>query len=148
MAVKITLEPQEPGAQTEVIIRCAQVNDSHVQRLIALLELQNQRIVATNGDETVLLAPTEVLYCEAVDSNVFVYLNSAVYKTPTSLAQLEQSFADVGFFRCGKSMIVNLCGIASLKSGTNGRITVTLQSQEKILVSRHYAGAMRERLTQ
>ncbi|MEF9939724.1 MAG: LytTR family DNA-binding domain-containing protein [Clostridium sp.] len=148
MAVKIILEQQAPGAQTEVIIRCAQENDREVQQVIALLELQNQRIVAVKQGETMLLAPTEVLYCEAVDGNVYLYLKKEVCKTLTSLAQLEQIFANVGFFRCSKSMVVNLHGIAGLKSGTNGRIIVTLQNKEKILVSRHYAGALRERLQQ
>lgn len=148
MAVKITLEQQDAGVQTEVIIRCAEVNDDEVQQLLALLELQNLRIVAMKPTETILLAPIEVLYCEAVDSNVYVYLKTDVYKTLTSLAQLEKTFADAGFFRCSKSMVVNLHGIVSLKSGTNGRITATLQNGEKILVSRHYAGAMRERLQQ
>lgn len=148
MAVKITVEQQEAGTQTEVIIRCAQVNDCEVQQLLALLELQNRRIVAIKQRETILLAPTEVLYCESVDNHLYVYLKTEVYKTLTSLAQLEQTFADAGFFRCSKSMVVNLHGIVSLKSGANGRITATLQNGEKILVSRHYAGAMRERLQQ
>lgn len=144
MPVKISLEQQPPGTQTEVIIRSARESDGEVQELIALLELQNKRIVATVQDETRLLSPTEVLYCEAVDNHVYVYLKTEVCKTPSSLAQLEQTFLSAGFFRCSKSMIVNLHGIVSLKSGTGGRITATLQNGEKILVSRHYASAMRE----
>lgn len=149
MAVKISLEHQAPGTQTEVIIRYSQANDLQVQELIALLELQNKRIVATDDNkpnETRFLSPTDVLYCEAVDSNVYIYLTTDVYRTPTNLARLEENFEDAGFFRCSKSMVVNLHGIVSLKSGTNGRITVTLQNGEKILVSRHYSRAMREKL--
>lgn len=146
MAIKITLERREPGTQTEIVIRCADENGGEVRQLIALLELQNRRITAVMQDETKLLAPTEVLYCEAVDGNVFVYLKAEVYKTPASLAQLEQAFAGAGFFRCSKSMVVNLHGISALRAGANGRICATLQNGEKILVSRHYAAALRKKM--
>ena len=52
----------------------------------------------------------------------------------------------MGLLRCGKSCIVNLYAIRRLRSCGAGRIEATLSTGERLMISRHYAPALRERL--
>ena len=71
---------------------------------------------------------------------------AAVYQTALSLAELEGRYGSLGLFRAGKSSIVNLHRVRALKSQPGGRIEVTLETEERLVVSRHYAPLLRERL--
>ena len=93
-----------------------------------------------------LLSPSEVVYCESVDDHTFLYTSAAVYQTALSLAELEGRYGSLGLFRAGKSSIVNLHRVRALKSQPGGRIEVTLETEERLVVSRHYAPLLRERL--
>ena len=62
-------------------------------------------------------------------------------------------FPDRGRQRCPlslihicKSAVINLHRIRSLKSRTGGRIEASLENGERLVVSRHYAPLLRERL--
>ena len=90
--------------------------------------------------------PREVVYCESVDERTFVYTSGAVFQTALSLAELEDWYGGLGLFRAGKSAVVNLHHIRTLKSRPGGRIEAALETGEKLMVSRHYAPLLRERL--
>lgn len=83
---------------------------------------------------------------ESVDEHTFAYTAGGVYRVQPSLTALAEAHGKLGFFRCSKSMAVNLRRVASLKGGDYGRVYATLQNGEKILVSRRYAKALRETL--
>jgi len=138
---------EEPGAQKELIIRCEAVDDQ-IRKLLRLINAQNKRIVANQGSETRILDPASVLYCEYVDRGVFVYTAQEVLPTDAALAEIEREFSDQGFIRCSKSMVVNIKRIAALRSDNGGRIIATIDNGEKIIISRHYAAALREKLSQ
>ncbi|MBR6396195.1 MAG: LytTR family transcriptional regulator DNA-binding domain-containing protein, partial [Lachnospiraceae bacterium] len=50
---------------------------------------------------------------------------------------------DDSFFRCSKSMIINVGRVASLKSLPSNRIDATLENGEHIIISRRYAAEFR-----
>lgn len=142
--MKLTLK-QEKGAEKEVIIRCDQV-DEEIRSLLEALAIRERRLSVFRGGEMRLLAPAEVLYCESVDGRTFVYTAADMYTARTSLTQIAEHFVANGFFRCSKSMVVNLRAMDSLRTGDNGRILVTLANGERILVSRRYARQLRDML--
>ncbi|MBU5626821.1 LytTR family transcriptional regulator DNA-binding domain-containing protein [Oscillibacter sp. MSJ-2] len=138
--MKITIE-ELPGAELEIILRCPRADEqirSLANRISALVE---GRIAVRAEEETRLLEPEEVLYIEAVEGTAFVYTENAVW--PTRLTLSETEGLSEGFFRCSKSMVVNLRRIERLCSGLNGRLIATLANGEKILISRHYAAPIR-----
>ena len=138
--MKITVETI-PGAETEVVIRCADAEAPQVRALLELMESAEQRIPVRRDGQMLFWSPREVLYCEVVDRIVFAYTAAEVLPTLLSLNQLEQEFP--GFFRCSRTMLVNLHTIASLRSYVGGRIAAVLSNGETILISRHYAAALR-----
>lgn len=132
--------------ENEVILRCETL-DQEMLRVLALLRSGLQKLcVWDDKREVILLSPGEVIYCESVDERTFVYTAAAVYQTALSLAELEGRFGDLGFCRVGKATVANLYHIRTLKSQPAGRIQATLETGERIMVSRHYAPLLRERL--
>ena len=71
---------------------------------------------------------------------------SAFYQTALTLAELEGRYGELGYLRVSKSAVINLHRIRSLKSRTGGRIEASLENGERLVVSRHYAPLLRERL--
>ncbi len=141
--MKVTLR-REPGAQKEVIVRY-DVMDDEIRALMELLSLKQKRLAVDDHGVLRLLETPEILYCESVDDHTYAYTASGVYGVGQTLTAVAEAFAPLGFFRCSKSMAVNLRSIETLKSGDNGRIFATLVNGERILVSRRYAKALRAR---
>ena len=143
--MKITVE-HGAAAENEVVLRCREL-DEEMLWVLSLLRSGVQKLCVWDGERnTVLLPPSEVVYCESVEDRTFAYTGAAVYRTALSLAELEGRYGSVGFFRVGKAAVVNLHRIRSLKSQTGGRIEATLVTGERMMVSRHYAPLLRERL--
>ena len=143
--MKITVEHMDLP-ENEVILRCPAL-DEEMLGVLSLLRSGLQRLcVWDDSRQTTLLSPGEVVYCETVDDQVFVYTGQAMYQTALGLGELESRYSGLGFFRAGKSAVVNLHHIRSLVSQGAGRIEATLVTGEKLMVSRRYAPALRERL--
>lgn len=143
--MKITVEHCQVQ-ENEVVLRCREV-DSEMLWVLSLLRSGLQRLcVWDENRETTLLSPREVVYCESVDERTFVYTCKAVFQTALNLAELEGRYSELGLFRAGKSAVVNLHHIRSLKSRPGGRIEAALETGDKLMVSRHYAPLLRERL--
>ena len=134
--------------EVEVIIR-GRKNSGELLRILTLLETERKRLCVWDEDHsTVLLSPGDVVWCEVVDEKVFVYTARAMYQTALGLAELESRWESAGFFRCAKSAVVNLNCIQRLCSRPGSRIEATLDTGERLMVSRRYAPMLRERLRQ
>ena len=132
--------------ENEVILRCPAL-DEEMLGILTLLRSGLQRLcVWDDSRRTTLLTPHEVVYCETVDDRVFVYTGRAMYQTALGLGELESRYGSLGFFRAGKSAVVNLHHIRTLKSRPGGRVEILLETGEKLMASRHYAPLLRERL--
>ena len=129
-----------PVLENEVVLRCPRL-DQEMLRVLSLVRSGLQKLcVWDENREIILLSPDETLYCESVDEHTFLYTASAFYQTALTLAEL------VGYLRVSKSAVINLHRIRSLKSRTGGRIEASLENGERLVVSRHYAPLLRERL--
>ena len=133
-------------SENEVILRCPTL-DEEMLGVLSLLRSGLQRLcVWDEGRSTTLLFPSEVVYCETVEERIFVYTRQAMYQTALGLGELESRYGSLGFFRVNKSALVNLHHIRSLRSCGAGRIEATLETGERLMVSRHYSPMLRERL--
>ncbi len=89
------------------------------------------------------ISKVEIVYFVCVDGRSFAYTEQDVYKVNFTLAQLEELLKDISFYRCSKSMIMNIDRVANLKSLSSNRIDAVMQNGEHIMISRTYATEFR-----
>ena len=143
--MKITVEHIDSD-EKEVILRCRELDDEML-RILSLLRSSVQKLLVWDEERhTLPLNVSEVVYCETVEEKNFVYTAGGIFQTALTLAELEDRWGELGLLRCGKSAVVNLHAIRQLKSCGAGRIEAALSTGERLMISRHYAPALRERL--
>lgn len=119
---------------------------SEVKAVIAFMEKSQKRLVGKAEGEVLVFSPDEVLYFEKVDEKTFAYTDGDVIQLDMSLYSIEIMLDDARYFRCSKSMIVNVSKVSKLKSLPSNRIDVTLTNGEHIIISRTYASDFRRLL--
>ncbi|MEX2785165.1 LytTR family DNA-binding domain-containing protein [Streptococcus sp. H49] len=143
--MKVSLEKVAHG-ETEVIIRYTEMTDS-LRSLINLVAGQAEKILGRNEEGQRFILISEILYFESVDGRVYAYTASDVLQVAQTLKELAKIYPE-SFFRCSKSMLLNILRIAHFKSQAYGRIEARLDNGEKIIISRKYAGALRQLLAE
>lgn len=119
---------------------------SEVKAAIAFMEKSQKRLVGKAEGEVLVFSPDQVLYFEKVDEKTFAYTDGDVIQLDMSLYSIEIMLDDARYFRCSKSMIVNVSKVSKLKSLPSNRIDVTLTNGEHIIISRTYASDFRRLL--
>ena len=117
-----------------------------VERILQFMNRGQTRLPGRVDGETVLFAPEEVLYIETVDDKTFAYTKEKVIRLDMTLSGVEERLKDISFFRCSKSMIVNIDKVERLKSLPSNRIDAMMQNGEHIVISRTYASEFRRLL--
>lgn len=92
------------------------------------------------------IEPGAIYYFEAVDNKVFIYCRQRVYESKQRLYEIEAQFANSDFIRVSKSVILNIGKINSIAPAYGGRFEATLDNQEKVIISRQYVPALKEKL--
>ncbi|MEA4874820.1 LytTR family DNA-binding domain-containing protein [Anaerorhabdus sp.] len=132
--------------EDEILIQCKSITPE-IQRVIDLLESQNKKIECIDTDnQKFYVNPIDVLYIESIDGTTYIYTSNRVGKTRSTLQELEDEYSTADYFRGAKNLIVNIQHIESLKSQLNGRIIVTLNNEEMLVISRHYARLFKQKL--
>lgn len=140
-AMKLQMNRISQG-EDEVIIRYQEMTEQ-IEAIAAMVDGGQRRILAQWEDRQVVLRPEEILYFESVDNVTFAYLTDKVVRVDSSLTKLGVQYSDRGFFRCSKSMVLNIYKITYLKSEPNHRIRATMENGEEIMISRKYAKELR-----
>ncbi|NLL75826.1 MAG: LytTR family transcriptional regulator [Clostridiales bacterium] len=115
-------------------------------KIITMLHVYDKKLTGIKGGQIYILDASKILYIDTVDKKTFLYTDSDVYETPLKLYELEEQLDAVGFFRAGKSVLINFNEIKALKSDLNGRILVTMNNGERLTVSRQYAVTIKKKL--
>lgn len=142
--MKYTIEHISQG-ENEVILRCHGPS-AEMEQLIQFLETQNRRLIGNKDGIRIIVEPSQILYAESVEGKTFAYTESEVLQMEYSLTQLEQLLGTINFFRCSKSMILNIDKVRELRSLASNRIEATMCNGERIMISRTYASDFRKRI--
>lgn len=135
----------EGFAELEIVINCPAKYEG-IENLIVLLHSLDKKLTGSLGGKTHIIDISDVLYFETVDKRNFIYTELDVFETPLMLYEIETQLSSAGFFRSGKSQIVSIAKISALCPEFGGRLELTMQGGEKIIVSRQYAKELKERL--
>ena len=143
MNVEITQD--EKFLVTAVEIRCRE-KTKEVLKLKKYIENYRAGIVADEDGEKLIVGADKILYIESVDKKTFLYTEDKVLSTEKRLYELEEILDRADFFRCSKSVIVNLNKITRLKPEITRNILATLSNGEVVVVSRRYATELKKKL--
>ena len=142
--MKYTIEQTTKG-EDELILRYQRLN-SEVEAVLKFMNAPPKKLIGTKDSTQTVIDFSDVLYIETVDRKTFIYTADDVFRSELTLAQLEEVLNTVNFFRCAKSMIINIDKIATLKSLASNRIDAALCNGEHIIISRTYASEFRKLL--
>lgn len=128
---------------TAVVIHCREVT-SETERLERYIRRFDERITASENGNTYNVSIEEILYIESVDKKTFLYTTGHVLQTEKRLYELEELLDEKTFFRCSKSVIVNLNKVTKLKPEVTRNILATLTNGEVVVISRRYVRTLRD----
>lgn len=131
--------------ESELVLRCRELDDEMLE-VLAILRERSAKLTGYKDGETHLLQPGDVLFAEAVDGKTFLYTVDTVLETHQSLFTLQEAYGETGLLRISKSQLCNLHHVAKLKSMPNSRIEITLDNDEKLIVSRRYIQGLEDKL--
>lgn len=143
--MKISINVDNSFKETEITINCAQMSDE-LEKVVASLRVLDFKLTGTKNNQTYILDASQILYIDTTDKKTFLYTKTDVYETALRLYELEQQLSTNDFFRAGKSNIINFNKIRSIKSDIDGRLIVTMENNEKLIVSRQYASYVKKKL--
>lgn len=145
MKIVVNQDPSCP--ETEIIVNCRQA-DEDLLKLIAMLRVYQQKLAGILEGEQHLLDVKEVLYIDTVDKKTFLYTEKGVYQSALRFYELEDALKEMDFFRAGRSTILNVCRIRSLRPELGRRWLGAMDNGEQVWVFRQYAGELKEKLKQ
>lgn len=117
-----------------------------VERVLKFVSGEHSRLIGFGDNVKVVLEPNEILYLESVDGKVFAYTDKDVLRMDYTLSQMTQILSDINFFRCSKSMIINIDKVKYLQSLPSNRIDATMCNGEHVMINRTFAVDFRKRL--
>ena len=143
--MKVNIERIENEKEEQVLIRCFEIN-SKVNEIIDFVKSRDITLSGMKDAKIYSIFLQDIFYIESVDNKVFTYLEDDVYELKYKLYEFERMYEMSRFFRCSKSVIVNLMKIESFKPALNGRFTVKLLNGEDVIISRQYVSQLKNRL--
>ena len=143
--MKLTIEQSSDNKEIEINIKCGQVIDERLQKLIDQIRLYSFSIIAKKDKEIYQISLKDVYYIESIEEKTFVYLEKEVYEASLKLYELEEQLVNTSYIRVSKSIILNIEKLQSIKPLINGKLEATLKNQEKVLINRHYVPAFKKK---
>lgn len=141
--MKVTIDESIDQMETEIIIKCNSIN-TEIQRLLSIIKSPEEKVLGLIDGTTHFIDPENIFYFESVDKKTFVYTNSKVFETPLRLYEAEEKLSKYDFFRGSKSIVINISKIKKISPKFNGRLEVSLENDEKLIISRQYVPIIKE----
>lgn len=133
--MNVIVEEQEDLIEDQVVIYCREENQE-IRKIKGFIKNINTKLCTSLDFKKVMITPDEIYYIESVDKKTFVYIKDKVLECSLKLYEIEDRFKEFSFFRANKSTIVNVMYIKDINILLNRNLLVTLESKEKITISR------------
>ena len=102
--MKLTIEQNLDIRETEILVRCALVDD-RLRVLLEQIRLYGFSIAARQGERRLQVALEDIFYIESVDDRTFLYVEGDVLECDLRLYELENQLEHTAFVRCAKNCI-------------------------------------------
>ena len=145
-SVNVIVQQVGRSAPQQVVIQCYEVTDQ-IKSILRFIRSCDTILAGYQNERMTQLPLQDIFYVEAVEGRVFAYTAGQVFELKCKLYEFETLYQGEQFFRCGKSMVVNLMKIDSVSSILNGRFSARLFNGEEVIISRQYVPALKELLS-
>ena len=143
--MRVEINQDQTKESVYVEIHCREVT-GEVSKLRRYIDNFGMGIRASDDNTTYMVRAGEILYIESVDKKTFIYTDKRVLSTESRLYELEEMLDSRDFFRCSKSVIINLNKVEKLKPEITRNILATLTNGEVVVISRRYASELKKLL--
>ncbi|RIW32044.1 LytTR family transcriptional regulator [Bacillus salacetis] len=144
--MRVNIEIHEKYDETFITIHAGKWSEE-LEALVKKLEQKSpNRIVGSEGEQSILLSPDEIDYVFAVNRKVFASIHKQSIELNMKLYEAEDLLESHGFCRLSKSAIGNLNRINRFELAFNGSLCVFFHSGSKEYVSRKYVQELKQKL--
>jgi DNA-binding LytR/AlgR family response regulator len=141
--MRIIIEDLPPHEEESVTIRVKNMSEN-VMRAISILK--SPGTITVHLDEQAVMLPVgDVYYAESVDLKTFIYAEKSVYRSRLKLYEVEEALSTGDFLRISKQVVANVRKIKSVQPAGDGRFQAELMNGERVIISRQYVPALKER---
>lgn len=141
--MKVNVEIIDKAREEQALIQCYALSKD-VAEIVDFIKSKDAALLGYEDERIYQIALDDIYYVEAVDNRVFAYLASNVYELKCKLYEFESLYNGRRFFRCSKSVIVNLMKISCIKPALNGRFIAKLANDEEVVISRQYVPLLKK----
>jgi len=143
--MKLTINADNQYKDTEIIVNCPQMSDD-IEKVLSALRMLDMKLTGRKDGCQYILEAADIMYIESIDKRTFIYTTTGVFESSFRLYELEIKLADSDFLRASKNCIFNINHIKSIEPDFDRRLIVTLEKGIKLVVSRQYSSAIRQKL--
>lgn len=146
--MRVKIEIIDGLTETEVLIRCGQLDESIVMLQNYIMDQGNgKRCLPLSRGDTEYYVPMEQIYFfETEGKEIYAHTADQLFQCPYKLYELEELLPG-GFMRISKSTIANLDYIYSITRNLTASSVAEFKGSEKsVMVSRGYYKSVLERL--
>ena len=136
----VTIQASEWTEEVEAIVR-------HLKELDKS-EGSPKRLVAVDGEGSVILQPSEIDYVYSANRKVYAQTQTKALELKHKLYELEEFLTNYSFIRFSKSVIGNIDRIDRFELSFNGNLCVFFKSGNKEYVTRSYVQHLRKQLVE
>ena len=103
------------------------------------------RLEVRDGNRTIFLAPTDILWAEAAGNYVELHTVAGSLLHRATLASLERELAPNGFVRIHRSRLVRRDAVRAVEANASGDFEAVLGNGARVIGSRRYRDGLRPR---
>ncbi|MCL2834171.1 MAG: LytTR family transcriptional regulator [Treponema sp.] len=143
--MKLIINTDDRYAETEIIVNCSRIGDE-TEKLLAAIRMLDMKLAGIRDGRQYVIEASDIIYIESTDKRCFLYTMTGAYENQMNLSELETRLADRDFMRASKNCLFNLKHIKSIEPDLDRRLTLTMERDLVVIVSRQYSGLVKEKL--
>lgn len=136
--MKIEVRIDKQCAETKIIIIAEKMTEEITALMQRLSYEDPQGIVGFDGDDVLLLDPSDIIRIYAAVGKVFAVTDKKEFVLRMRLYEVEEKFSVKGFVRISNSEIINIKKAKKFDLSMVGTICVSLSNGNVSFVSRRY----------
>lgn len=144
--MKIELKLNESCSETKIIIIAPKMTEEISDIMRRLSDETLQGIMGFDGDDVMLLEPTDIVRIYAAVGKVFAVTEKKEYVLRLRMYEAEDRLREKGFIRISNSEMINIKKAQKFDLSTVGTICVSMSNGDVSFVSRRYVTKIKKTL--